>query len=358
MIVVGIDPHKKSHTAVAVDEVGKPLAEVTVAARSGGHERLLLWARALGAEPVFALEDCRHVSGALERLLLARGEHVVRVPPKLMAGARRSQRTAGKSDPVDALAVAHAALRSPDLPRGRLDGPERELRLLLDHREDLIAQRTAIENRLRWHLHDIDPELEVPARSLGTFKWLQRVEARLACLEQTAQVSIARDLIDDVWRLSRRINKLQRELEAVVADRHAELLAIPGCAALTAAKLVGEMAGIERFSSDSKLAMHAGVGPLEASSGNRQRHRLNRTGNRQLNAALHRIAVTQSRCHPPARIFLERKQAEGKSRREALRCLKRHLVRVVFRILQQQAAASQMRPSGASSPLTVGGCLT
>lgn len=348
---MGIDPHKKNHTASAVDEVGKPLGDVMVPARLKGYEHLLEWARRLDGERIFALEDCRHVSGALERFLIQRGEHVVRVAPKLMAGARRSQRTPGKSDPVDALAVAHAALRTPDLPTARLEGPERDIRLLLDHREDLVGQRTATENRLRWHLHDIDPNIDVPARSLGSFKWLELLEDKLSRLEQTTQVEVARELVDDCWRLSHRVNKLQRRIEAAVAERYPELVAIPGCAALTAAKLVGEIAGVDRFATDSKLAMHAGVGPLEASSGNRQRHRLNRKGNRQLNAALHRIAVTQIRCHEPAQQFMQRKQQEGKSKREALRCLKRHLVRVVFNTLQDPRVAQSAPPETAVADL-------
>src|SRR4030095_1617777 len=129
-----------------------------------------------------------------------------------------------------------------------------------------------------------------------------------------------------------------------------------GCGTLTAAQLVGEIAGIDRFASEAKLAKHSGAAPLPASSGQRQRHRLNRKGNRQLNCALHRIAVTQARVHAPARAYLERKQTEGKSRREALRCLKRHLARVVFRILQ--AIAAQHRspsPTPPNAPLTAVG---
>ena len=348
---MGIDPHKKSHTAAALDEVGRPVDDITVSARVKGYERLLVWARCLDDNLVFAVEDCRHVSGSLERFLVQRGEKVVRVPPKLMAGARRSQRTAGKSDPVDAGAVAQAFLRTPDLPPARLDGPELELRLLLDHREDLVAQRTAIQNRLRWHLHDIDPAIAIPPRSLGSFKWLDHLEIRLSRLDQTVQVEIARELVEDCWRLSRRVNELQRRIEDIVAERYSELGEIPGCAALTAAKLVGEIAGIDRFATDSKLAMHAGVGPLEASSGAHHRHRLNRRGNRQLNAALHRIAVTQIRCHNPARTFMERKQLEGKNKREALRCLKRHLARVVFNSLKDRAAAQPVPPTTVAAEL-------
>jgi transposase len=205
MIVVGVDPHKKTHTAVAVKQSGEQVAEVTVKARHKGHERLLLWARDLGDERVFALEDCRHVSGSLERFLIARGERVVRVPPKLMAGVRRSQRTPGKSDGVDGLAVAHAFLRTPDLPAASLEGPESDIRLLLDHREDQVWERTRIQQRLRWHLHDIDPSFEVPDRVLGRFCWLDRIAAHLASREVSIQVGIALELVEDCRRITRRI---------------------------------------------------------------------------------------------------------------------------------------------------------
>jgi transposase len=339
VIVIGVDPHKRSHTAVAVERsTGELGAERTVQARRQGHEQLLAWARTLAPERLWALEDCRHVSGLLERFLIARGERVVRVPPRLMGEARKGGREAGKSDAIDALAVARAALREPDLPVAFLAGSEREIRLLHDHREDLVQERTRIQNRLRWHLHDLDPELEIPAGALDRRCWLDRIGRRLARLEQTAQVRIAREQVARCRALCRRIAELERELAALLATEADELLELVGCGTLTAAQLVGEVAGVERFASDAKLAKHAGSAPLPASSGQNQRHRLNRTGNRQLNCALHRIAVTQARMHPPAQAYLARKQAEGKSRREALRCLKRHLARVVFRILTTIAA--------------------
>jgi transposase len=135
------------------------------------------------------------VSCRLERFLIGRGERVVRVPPKLMAGARRAARSRGKSDAIDALAVARAAIREPDLPAAQLEGASRELRLLVDHREDLVCERTRIQNRLRWHLHEIDPELEPPRRSLGSLKVLDSLGRRLARRQQTVQVRIARELV-------------------------------------------------------------------------------------------------------------------------------------------------------------------
>ena len=336
MIVIGTDPHKRTHTAAALDaHRAEPVDELTVGARDAGHERLLRWARELDEERIWALEDCRHVSGGLERFLVRAGERVVRVPPKLMAGARRGAREFGTSDPLDAQAVARAAIREglETLPQARLCGPEREIALLLDHREDLVAERTRIQQRLRWLAHDLDPELEVPERALDRERWLGRLAGRLARREQTVQVRICRELVRRCRELTREANKLERELTALVRRHAPQLLALPGCGALTAAKLVAEVAGVERFKSDAKLAKLAGVAPLDASSGKQRRHRPNRKGNRQLNLALHRIALTQARIYAPAREYLTRRRAEGKTKREALRALKRHLARRVFRIL-------------------------
>lgn len=333
-MVLGIDPHKKSHTAVAVEAAtGEVCGELTVKADRRGRERLLLWARSLAPERRFAVEDCRHVSGRLQRLLIERGEACVRVPPKLMAQTRRSARTRGKSDAIDAAAVARAAIANPDLPEARLEGPERELRLLADHRADLVGERTRIAQRLRWHLHEIELPLEVPPKALRRACWLRRLEDELAGAEGV-QARIARDLVERCRELTGEIDTLEREIEQLTNALAPELLELPGCGALTAACLLGETAGADRFASAARFAMHAGVAPLPASSGNTQRYRLNRRGNRQLNAALHRIAVTQMRTHEPAQAFLARKRAEGKNKREALRCLKRHLARTVWQTLR------------------------
>jgi len=333
MIVVGVDVHKHSLTAVAVDEVGRPLAELT----AGSGEELLAWSTSFAGERLWALEDCRQLTRQLERTLQVAGERLVRVPPKLMAPSRRAGRIRGKSDPIDALAVARAALREP-----RLDHPRpgeqrlRELKLLVDHRDDLVDERRRAQQRLRWHLHELDPHLSVPPGALDRAVWLDRVGRRLARQEQTVLVRIARELLGRCRSLTRTILALDRELQARIERTAPALLTLPGCGALSAAKLLGEIGPIERFQTDAQLARHAGVAPLEASSGSHHRHRLDRGGNRQLNCALHRIAITQARVHPPARAYLARKQAEGKSRREALRCLKRQLARTVYVTLRKE----------------------
>jgi transposase len=332
MIVIGLDVHKQSVTAMAVDEAGRPLGERTVGV---GGDELVGWACALGAERLWAVEDCRQLTRWLERQLLVAGEELVRVPPKLTVPERRAGRTRGKSDPIDALAIARAALREPDLSRPR-PGEQvfRDLKLLVDHRDDLVDARRRTQQRLRWHLHALDPTFEVPLRMLGRSSHLQRVSRWLARRKPELQVRLARELVSTIRSLNRAIAQLDQELEQRAAAIAPALLELPGCAAVTAAKLLAEIGPIDRFKTDAQLARHGGVAPLEASSGRSQRHRLDRGGNRQLNAALYRIAITQSRYHDGARAYLERKRAEGKSRREAIRCLKRLLVRVVFNTLK------------------------
>lgn len=336
MIVIGADTHKRTHTAGAVFAgTGQLAGELTAPATEPGFRRLLDWGRGLDEERIWAIEDCRHVSGSFERFLVAAGERVVRVPPKLMGESRRGERSSGKSDPIDARAVARAALREgPEtLPGAHLDEEALQVKLLLDHRENLVKVRSEDQQRLRWHLHGLWPELEIPAGALDRMVWLDRLAGKLSRAEQGTRVAIARELLLEIRRRTRRVNELEREIGALVKAKAPELLELEGCGSLTAAKLIAETAGAERLDSDAKFARLAGVAPIPASSGNRVRHRLDRGGNRQLNCALHRIAVTQGRIHPPAREFLAKKQAEGKSRMEALRCLKRHLARRVWRLL-------------------------
>jgi len=342
MVVLGTDTHKRSHTVVAVDEAGAEIASMTVAATPEGHLRLVKWA-AKWPQRRWAIEDCRTLSRRLESDLLRAGELAVRVPPKLMAGVRRSARTRGKSDPIDALAVARAALREPDLPVARLDGPSREIRLLVDYRESLIKDRTAAQNRLRWRLHELEPGYDPPPGSLNRYKTLDHIDQLLGT--HTSMVAtLGRREVTRIRELTREANQLERDITQRVTDLVPSLLEIPGCGALSAAKLVGEAADITRFKSRDAYAMWAGTAPIPVWSANNQRFRLNRGGNRQTNAALHRIAITQLRIHPDAQAFIKRRLETGSTKREALRLLKRKLANVVYRTLltdTQQPALNQ-----------------
>jgi transposase len=331
VIVIGADVHKATHTFVAVDEVGRHLGEKTVRAATPGHEAAMRWARQqFGVELRWGIEDCRHLSARLERDLLTSGQEVVRVPPKLMAQTRASGRERGKSDPIDALAVARAVLREPDLPAAVHDDSTRELKLLVDRREDLIGERTRQVNRLRWHLHELDPEFIVPVKALRTRVQRERVSGWLDGRPGLV-AELARDILSDITIGSARIDELEKRISALVEDRYPHLLAIPGCGALAAAKIAGETANVSRFRSDACFAMNAGVAPVPVWSGNtRGKVRMSRAGNRQLNAALHRIAVTQIRLDGLGRAYYRKRLDGGDSNVEALRCLKRRLARIVF----------------------------
>jgi transposase len=337
MVTLGVDAHKRSHTVVAVDDNGRQLGAITVGTTSADHLELLKWARRFGEDLRWAIEDCRHLSRRLERDLLTAGQRIVRVPPKLMALVRNSARTYGKSDPIDALAVARAALREPDLPVARLDGADRDVRLLVDHRESLVQERTRLICRLRWFLHELDPGCEPNARALDRSSAFDVVQAHLAGFDGTV-ADLARRLIDRCRELTTEIDDLEKIITVRVKKLAPSLLAIRGCGPLTAAKILGETAGVARFKSKDAYARHNGTAPLPVWSANKARHRLSRTGNRQLNAAVHRIAITQAHWHEPAKALIQRRKANGDSSREAVRVLKRRLSDVVYAALRADAA--------------------
>jgi transposase len=336
MVVVGSDVHKKTHTFVGVDAAGRELGHQTFPATTPGHQAAVCWARErFGPEVRWAIEDCRHLSARLERDLLAAGQTVARVPPKMMAEQRRIARTRGKSDPIDTAAVARAALREPNLPAASHDEASRELRLLVDRREDLVKTRTATTSRLLWRMHELDPAWAPKPRSLDLAKHRRILQAHLDSVTDDGVTGLlaelARDELTEVATLTTKINDLERRIERATATAAPALLAMPGVGALTAAKIVGETAGVARFSSEAAFARYTGIAPIPVWSGNTAgRVRLARSGNRQLNAAVHRIAITQIRLDGLGRSYYRKKRAEGMTQTEALRCLKRRLVRIVY----------------------------
>jgi transposase len=341
MVVLGIDAHKRTHTAVAVDEHGKKLGTKTVPATSAGNLELVRWASEFG-EHCFAVEDCRHLSRRLERDFLAAGETLVRVTPKLMARTRRSARERGKSDPIDAMSVARAAQREEDLPTAHLDGPEREIRLFTDHREDLVNERTRAENRLHWHLHELDPTLELVPGSMDRYVVLDRLAALCTGHEGTV-AEIATELVERIRALTVRINELERQIAAMIAKLSPQLLGLRGCGALTAAKIVGETAGVKRFRDRDRFARFNGTAPIPVWSSNTTHFRLNQGGNRQVNAGIHRIAITQLR-GGPGKDYVERKIAAGKTKKEAIRALRRKISNEVYRRLLSDELAREAGP--------------
>jgi transposase len=338
MIVIGVDTHKRSHMLVALDgATGAPRGQLRIRATDDGTLQALRFATELDEVRVWAVEDCRHVSGRLERGLLASGDRVVRVPPGLTETSRRAVREPGKSDPIDAIAIARAALREgiDTLPVAHLDEQALEIRTLNDYRDQIVKERSRLACRLRWHLVQIAPDLEAglaPA-SLDHPQVRERVARRLSRLPRRPQVRVAKLILKRIGQITVEERELRAEIKTLIEAHCPALLAEHGCGPVTAAIIIGHTAGAQRFPTDACFARHAGTAPIPASSGNTQRHRLHRGGNRQLNRAIHIIALSRARTDPATRAYLDRKHTEGKTKREAIRCLKRHLARRIWRLL-------------------------
>lgn len=354
MIVIGVDAHKRSHTFVAVDAVGRKLGEKRCDATTDGHLEALRWAHTHGsdADLVWGIEDCLQVAGRLQRDLRQAGQKVVRVPTRLTARVRASARTRGKSDPIDALAVARAVLREPDLPVEDPDPASRELKLLVDRRNTLIEQRSAAICRLLWRIHELDPTHITTRPALDTKKRRNELTEWLAG-QPGIVAELARDELDDITRASDTVALLTRRIGSRVRELAPGLLTLQGCGELSAASIIAETAGVRRFTSEAAFARHAGVAPIPHWSGDSVFVHRARTGNRQLNKALHRIAITQIRRGGPGRDYFEKRVASGDSPAKARRCLKRRLARVVFTRLTHEASTSCVDAGAARASVVV-----
>lgn len=336
MTVIGIDAHKATHTLVAVDHRGRKLGEKTVPANSTGHVRAIRWAHATYGthDLIWGVEDVRNVTARLERDLMDTGAVVVRVPAYLMARVRGSHRIAGKSDPIDALAVARAVLQEPNLPYARHDPHSLTCKLLTDRRDNLVRHRSATMTRLQWRIHQLDPTQDISQGKLRRRKHTNNLLGWLATKDGVL-ADISRDEVHEIEQLSEKISVLDRRITAYVEDVAPSLLALPGCGALMAAKIVGETADVTRFRSESAFARFAGVGPLPNWSGNSiGTMRGHRSGNRQINMALQRIALVQIRLGGPGATYYRMRTEAGDKPSRARRCLKRHLARAVYRALR------------------------
>ena len=335
MAAIGIDTHKATLAACAVDERGAPLAEAEFANDPAGHRALAAWSRQVAPGARIGVEGSASYGAVAARHLLGLGLAVAEVPPHLSRRERIHTRRAGKSDPGDALAIARVTLREAYLPPVRGDDASRELQLLVEAREDLVAEAIRTRNRLHADLLVLLPGYQRQAAHLVSRGALATVRRRLARRPEL-QARLARERLARLVHLTADIAALETEIRGRVAGHR--LLQVPGVGPLVAAKLLGEVGDARRFASPDAFAAFAGVAPIPASSGQVQRMRLNRGGNRQLNRALFTAAFVQSQHHPEAIAFMARKRAEGKSWREALRCLKRHLARRVYRLLDAAPA--------------------
>ena len=339
MAAIGIDTHKRTLAACAVDEVGSVIDERTFDNERDGFVALAAWAAQVATGAPIGVEGSASYGAAAARHLVDVGLEVHEVPPHLSRRERARSRRPGKSDPGDALAIARVTLREPDLPPVRLEDRTTELGLLADARDDLVHAQTQARNRLHAHLGVLLPGYPRTAARLVRPPQLDIIEHALGPLVGV-RADLARELLAEI----RRLGRLAAQLEQLMKERVAghPLLGLPGAGALTTARLIAEGGDLGRFRSADAFAMLAGVAPIPASSGEVQRMRLNRGGNRRLNRALYTIALSQAWHHEPAKAYIARKRAAGKSWAEALRCLKRQLVRRVLQLLRQGQARSAL----------------
>jgi transposase len=331
-VMIGIDPHKASHTAVAVDEREGVMAECTVRACTAQVERLREWATPFG-ERVWAIESARGLGYLLAQQLVATGESVVDVPAMLSTRARLlGSGRAQKNDPNDARSVAIAALRNPDLCRVGRDDHSRVLKLLVKRHRDLGR----LKNQTACRLHALLMEL-VPG-GMAASMTVTRANTLIDSVDADDpmvrhRVEVARELVDDLVHYDRQRAASKRRLRAAVAASGTSLGDIAGVGPVTAAMLLGQTGDVTRFPTAAHFASYNATAPIEASSGSRHRHRLNPRGNRQLNWAIHVIAICQLRHPGEGRDYYDRKRGEGKSTKEAIRALKRRLSDIVYRTM-------------------------
>lgn len=339
MVTIGIDAHKHSLAVCLVDELGRELAAREFANEPRAHRALHGWVvRQATGERRFGVESTGWVGRGIACFLLAKGETVVDVRGTLTDRQRQRMRGNGKSDPRDALAIARVTLREPQLPPPRADSPARDLKLLCDYRMQLIGERTRIANRLHVDLVSLRPGYERSVPKLDSWPRLDEAE-RLLGRDRSVQAELARRRIESLRDLDAEIHELERRIAQSVKAIGSGLPQLVGIGYLGAARIIGEVGDIGRIATKARFARMNGTAPIPASSGKTQRHRLNKGGNRRLNHALHMMALTQARMDPRARAYVERRCGEGRTKRDAVRALKRHLSDVVYQQLRADAAA-------------------
>jgi transposase len=331
-VMIGVDPHKASHTAAALDEHGQLLDRQRFPASLDGYQQLRQWA---GRWPQrrWAVEGAHGIGRALAQRLVGDEEQVLDVPAKLAARVRVLSVGHGrKSDPADAVSVAVAARSAPRLRQVGVEDQAVVLHLLTKRREDLVAARTQTVNRLHRLLVDLLPG--GARRNLTA----NRAAVLLAAVTPAGAPAVTRhqlaaELVADVRQLEQRIAAIEARIKTAVAKSKTSLVQLFGVGPVLAATFLGEVGDVGRFPSKHHFAAHTGTAPLEASSGQVIRHRLSRAGDRKLNHALYMMAMVQVRRPSAGQAYYQRKLAEGKSPREALRCLKRRLSDAVYRCL-------------------------
>jgi transposase len=337
-VVVGVDTHTDTHTAALLNTLGAVLADTRVPANPAGISTLLAWAgeHAGDSRIVWAVEGARSHGVGLLRALRAAGASVVEAPPPPAA-----RRRGGKSDPLDAVAAARAALASTTAAHPRADGDREALRILLTTRRHYTDTRTATINLFKSLILTADDQLREQLRGLSTTAQLRlaigwttegpHTTEHPHTTEEHLRRRTLTDLATTVHLLDQALRTNHQQLSSLVTTTMASLLDLPGVGPVTAATLLTTWSHPGRVRNEAAYAALAGVNPIPASSGRHTRYRLNRGGDRTLNRALHTIAITRRRTDPTTIAYVQRRRAEGKTDREITRCLKRYLARQLHR---------------------------
>lgn len=357
MITIGVDAHKQVHVATAVDEAGRAMSQWRGPNRLEGWQQLHHWAAMQGSPRQWGIEGAWSYGRGLAQHLVAAGEAVHDVNARWTANSRRRARKRDKSDPLDARAVAQVVRQEgATLPAVLAEDETAILDLLVAERDAALAEATRLRNQAHSLLLHLDPTYKERLPTLTSQAGLKALEA----YQTDSPSALQRERAATVRRLAQRLRLAQEQAAAAAGQirararaRFASLTEIFGVNLLTAGALAAQLGPGQRFATDAQLAAYAGVAPLEASSAERVRHRLNRGGDRQLNAIVYRIALTQARSYPPARAYLDRRLAEGKTKREARRALQRDIVRAIWRQWQRCQGAGALLTEGVAAEPSV-----
>ena len=347
MIIIGVDPHKATHTANAVDAAdNKTAGSLQIDASLPGYRRLLRWAGQFG-ERRQAVENARGLGRHLAQWLAARGEHVVDVPSTATARVRELSRGGRrKNDVIDAAAAAAVAVLQGDATPILTEDAPTVLGLLDERRDNVITQRTRLVNQLHALLRDLLPGgARTDLTAAAAAQLLARV--RPAGPVEIARKQLARDLVAEIREADQRLKTLTRQTGTVAAETGSRLTSVDGVGPVIAGRLLGRVRHASRFCSAAAFASYCGAAPVEVASAGRARHRLPRGGDRQLNLALHIVALTQVRMRASTgRAYYDTKIAAGKTRNEAMRCLKRRLADHLWRLMIAGERHARTGPGG------------
>ena len=335
--VIGLDVHKDTIAAAALNPTGELAAEGVFENTEVGHVDLQRWITRRCSDARCGLEPSGGVGHAAARFLQRSGVEIVLVPSRLSAREANRNRQRGKSDLGDAIAIARVVQCEPRLPAFHHGGEHEHIKLLTDYRDQLHNERTRVCNSLHADLAIAYPGYQ---RSIGkalTSHRALRQAGDLIANDHSVRGDLCRQRLARISAIDSEIKQIETQLETLLEASGTTLTDIVGISTIVAARLIGEIGDPRRFPTPAAFAAGNGTAPLDASSGRHERHRLNRGGNRRVNRALYTIAITQTRHDPRAVEYLARKRAEGKTRREALRCLKRRLSDVVYRTMIQDA---------------------